>query len=138
MSSLPRTALLVVLFAASGCKSATDTPPTPGPPARITRVAEPLSAVVNEVINVTVRVTDQRGIPVPDAFVKWIAGDGSGVTATAPHPTDGEGLAHADWFIGPTAKRYSLSAHVVVGEGSDQRTAAVTTFSVLATAPAPN
>ena len=99
---------------------------------------EPASAVVNQVIPVTVRVTDQRGIPVPDVFVKWIAGDGSGVTATAPHPTDADGLAHADWFIGPTAKRYTLSAHAIVGEGSAQRTAAVTTFSVLATAPAPN
>lgn len=138
MSSLPRTALLAVLFAASACKSPTDSPPVPGPPTRITRVSEPASAVVNQVIPVSVRVTDQRGIPVPDVFVKWIAGDGSGVTATAPHPTDADGVARADWFIGPTARRYTLSAHVIEGEGSAQRSVAVTTFSVLATEPAPN
>ena len=138
MLSPLRMSLILALLTVSGCDSPTETPPPPGPPARIARVAEPANAIVNQVIPVSVRVTDRRGTPVPDVFVRWIAADGSGVTATPPGATDAEGLAQADWFIGATAKRYSLSAHVIEGEGATQRTVAVTTFSVIATEPPAN
>ena len=137
MSKLLRTSLVAALLAASACDGPTDPPRAPGPPTRIVRVSEPSTATPLQVIPVAVRVTDRRGAPVPGAVIRWIAADGSGVTATPPGHTDDDGQARADWYIGAAEKQYSMSAHLMEGEGSTARTIAVTTFTVTATAPPP-
>ena len=97
-------ALLAVL---TGC-SDRPTEPEPGPPARAEilrggdqpgEVAEPLPQPL------TVRVTDEAGLPVPDVAIGW-AGDGrvAGDTTT----TDAKGITQNLWILGTEAGTQSL------------------------------
>ena len=140
LPSMLRKSLVVVAIASSlACDGSTEPEvPVPGPPTRIERIVDPTTAVAGTVIPVVVRVTDENRRPVPNVGVRWIAADGSGVTGVPPHTTDAEGKAKADWWLGTDAKRYTMSAHVMVGEGATQTTVAVTTFSLVATSPPAN
>ena len=122
----------LVLAAVLACAETTEPEPASGPPARIQRLLAPSSAVAGDVLDVSVRVTDREGRPVPDAEVRWIAADGSGVIAVPSNLTDGDGVARAEWWLGLSAKTYTLSAHALQGSGASKVSVAVTTFTIAA------
>lgn len=69
-------------------------------------VAAPLSN------QLTVKVTDSNGKPVPGAAVSWSAGSGSGALQAIGTGTDGMGVAKATWTLGTRAGQQSASATV--------------------------
>ncbi len=133
-SFLSRLSLVLAVAALPSCNDSTDPgPPPPGPPARIERLVAPSTAMAGDVVTVTVLVTDRNRTPVPGAEIRWIAADGSAVIARPTNLTDANGEAHGEWWLGAEPKTYSMSAHALHGTGVDKSTAAVTTFTIVAT-----
>ena len=124
----PITTGLILLLAAA-CSGPTDSNPTDtlvaGPPARLERYLDPRTAPAGTVTEITVRVADARGRPVEGVDVRWVTGNGAGITANA-HKTDADGLATAAWWLGSVATTYSASAHAA---------GMVITFTLTATPP---
>jgi hypothetical protein len=63
-------------------------------------------------ISATVRVTDTAGFPLPGAAVSWAVASGGGSIGYRAETTGTDGLANAEWILGPDAGRQTLSARV--------------------------
>lgn len=125
---LPATAL----FALGGCSSASEPPLETRVPARIVAVASlpPTVTVMTQVpTRPSVRVLDQFGAPFAGASVRFRVTAGEGVVLREWVVADEQGVATADWIMGPRAGSNALVAQTVA--------LTPVQFSVTATAGAP-
>ena len=58
------------------------------------------------------RLTDEKGVGIPNRTVVWAAGSGSGSINPATGMTDAEGFASAEWTLGPLLGVQRVSAQV--------------------------
>ena len=137
MSYMSHRSLILALLVASACSNPAESPPQPGPPTRIEKIVTPAANVpVDTLLEPRIRVTDRDGMPVPGVEVRWIGADGGPAIPTPTNLTDANGENGAYWWIGAAAKTYTMSVHLLRGEGLDKVSVDVTTFSVNAVAAA--
>jgi hypothetical protein len=103
---------LLAAFVAAACHDSTS--PHAGPPAHIDAVtATGISATVGSSISspLGVRVTDAKGIPVPNVTVVFSAPDGNILTPPSA-PTDADGHAETHIRLGLSAGSFQVNASV--------------------------
>ena len=77
-----------------------------------------------------VRVTDSAGSPLPGQVVTWSVSSGGGAVEPVTDSTNSEGLASAEWILGPSPGLNVVEARVATS------TAGPVLFTAEATAPA--
>ena len=88
-------------------------PPRPGPPALMSLIGGPISAPVGTTVDVTVKVTDAGGTPVPSYLVNFIVISGRGTLFVPAVLTSAAGEAKNKWTLGPTAGEQVIEARAI-------------------------
>jgi hypothetical protein len=112
------------------CAAGTEPTPQAGAPAHVALVGAPLSASVASAVDVTVKVTDANGLPVPNHLVNFAVVSGGGSLFVTAVNTSAIGEAKDRWTLGTVAGEQAIEARAI-----DQTTGAPIVFgTVTATA----
>lgn len=110
-----RVAASLLLLAAPGCSGGDLVIPPDGEPARIEivegngQVGIPGSPLADSLV---VKLVDEAGHGVPSRTVSWLVSAGGGRAAPQAARTNEQGLASAEWTLGPSAGPNRLDAEV--------------------------
>lgn len=90
----------------------------PGPPAQLTRAESEGAArpAAGAPVDMTVRVADEHGNPVPDVEVQWSVATGGGAIEPQTSRTDAAGLAATRWITGSNPGENRLLASVAASD----------------------
>jgi len=130
--------LVPLLATAAGCGGSDLTLPSESVAAKIAITqGNGQNALVSSPLpeRLLVKVTDSRGLPVPDQPVNFTVATGGGNVSPASATTGADGQAGSNWTLGPAAGAQTVTA-AAVGNGAPANVTVTFSASALTAAPA--